>query len=205
MNKHFTLIPDINMSLLDADEKEYVYAVLKKHKVDIIKVLPSQRLAICNPSREQIFSIEKALLSRMPSKKGISVTYVQACPGLDQCKYAIADSLRIGRAIDQFTFNKNLPHKIKISIAGCSMCCTEPYVRDVGIIAKKKGWTVVFGGNAGGRPRIGDQIASNLTSEEAVALVKKCLDYYVENGTAKQRTARFIEQLGIDNFKNMII
>nr|MDJ0622660.1 nitrite reductase [Desulfocapsaceae bacterium] len=87
---------------------------------------------------------------------------------------------------------------------GCSMCCTEPYLRDVGIIATKKGWSISFGGNGGSRPRIGDLLAQRLAEEEVVNQVKKALIFYCQKANRKERTARFIERFGIDRFKTEI-
>jgi len=98
-----------------------------------------------------------------------------------------------------------LPAKVKIGISGCPFCCGESFVRDIGMFGKKKGWTVIFGGNSARRPRIGDIIAENLEKEEAITLTKRCLVYYAENGKKKERTARFIERIGIDALKEAVL
>ncbi len=97
-----------------------------------------------------------------------------------------------------------LPAKVKIGVSGCPFCCGESFVRDIGVIGKKKGWTMVFGGNSARRPRIGDVIAENLSKEEVIHLTKRCLEFYAEKGKKKERTARFIERIGIDKFKKSI-
>lgn len=204
MKKDYLLISDINMSLLNDEERDFVYHVLQESNISLTEILPSQRLALYGVSDSQRSAIEEKLFSKLSRRNGIRVTYVQACPGLNQCKYGMGDALSLGRSIEQLSFDNMLPHKVKVSIAGCAICCTEPYVRDVGIIAKKAGWTMVFGGNAGGKPRIADHIASGLTKSEALQLIKKCLLFYIENAGTRQRTARFIEQYGIDNFKKNI-
>jgi NAD(P)H-nitrite reductase large subunit len=78
-------------------------------------------------------------------------------------------------------------------------------VRDVGVLGKKKGWTVIFGGNSGGRPRIGDVIAEDLSREEVIDLVRRCLEYYAANGKKKERTARFMDRIGADAFKEAVL
>ncbi len=86
-------------------------------------------------------------------------------------------------------------------MSGCPFCCGESYVRDIGIIGKKKGWIVTFGGNSGNRPRIADVLAKDLSTDEVIELMKKCLDYYKNNAKKKERTARFIERIGIEEMK----
>jgi len=78
-------------------------------------------------------------------------------------------------------------------------------VRDFGALGKKSGWTVIFGGNSGGHPRIGDVIAENLTEEEVVELAKRCFEYYSANAKKRERTARFIERIGIEEFKKAVL
>lgn len=78
-------------------------------------------------------------------------------------------------------------------------------MRDVGVLGKKNGWTMIFGGNSGGRPRIGDVVAEGLTTEAAVDLVKRCLEYYAANGKKKERTARFMERIGVDAQKGAVL
>ncbi|MCK4838319.1 MAG: hypothetical protein KAS94_05915 [Desulfobulbaceae bacterium] len=79
------------------------------------------------------------------------------------------------------------------------MNCCESYIRDVGIFGKKKGWTLVFGGNGGGCPRIGDIIAEGLDDEEVIKLAAKCLAYYKEHARKFERTGRFMRRSKLED------
>lgn len=131
--------------------------------------------------------------------------YVQACPGNIVCKYGVQDSLGLGIEIEEFFLGMDLPAKVKIGISGCSFCCGESFVRDIGILAKKKGWTLIFGGNSARRPRVGDIIAEDISRAEIIDLTQRCLKYYAANGKKKERTARFIERIGIEKFKRSLV
>lgn len=200
-------VAGLNMSLLSVEERQQIFKVLNKHKVRLTQITSSQRLVIHGLSPAACQALQQDISSIVPVRNGVTVTYVQSCPGKEQCKYGISSALSIGRKLEQLSFPKPLPHKVKVSVAGCRICCTEPYVRDVGLIAEQKGWkvVVVFGGNAGGRPRIADTIAVGLAEDAAVELVERCLLFYLQHGHKKQRTARFIEQYGIDTFKKKIM
>jgi NAD(P)H-nitrite reductase large subunit len=91
-----------------------------------------------------------------------------------------------------------------MGISGCPFNCGESFVRDFGAFGKKSGWTVIFGGNAGGKPRIGDVIAEGLNNEDVIDLAKRCFEYYAGEGKKKERTARFIERIGIEEFKKAV-
>jgi len=107
--------------------------------------------------------------------------------------------------LEKLYVGMDLPAKVKIGVSGCPFCCAESYVRDIGLIGKNKGWIVTFGGNSGGRPRIGDVIAKDVDDAEAIALVKRCLEYYRDNVEKKLRTARFVEKIGIETIKQAIL
>ncbi len=204
------VISGVNVSLLTPKEQEGLYALLKKYGVFLFRITGHQRLEVFDVTDEEFTVLQSAIHTALDktepqrTDKCYEVTYVKSCPGEEQCRYAIADALRLGRKLDSMRFNEPFPHKVKISIAGCSMCCTEPYLRDVGIIATKKGWSISFGGNGGSRPRIGDLLAQRLAEEEVVNQVKKALIFYCQKANRKERTARFIERFGIDRFKTEI-
>jgi NAD(P)H-nitrite reductase large subunit len=130
--------------------------------------------------------------------------YVQACPGTEVCQFGIKDSLGLGIKIENILSNNDLPAKFKIGVSGCQFCCAESFVRDIGLIGKKNGWTVIFGGHSGNRPRIGDIIGTNLADDEAIELLKKCFNYYSINGKKKERASRFIERIGVEEFKKHV-
>ena len=44
-----------------------------------------------------------------------------------------------------------------------------------------------------------------MTKEDVIGLIKRCLDYYAANGKKKERTARFIERIGIDTLKQAVL
>jgi len=99
----------------------------------------------------------------------------------------------------------DLPAKLKMGVSGCLRCCGESYLRDVGLLGSAKGWTVIFGGNSGGKPRIGDVMAKDLTKEEALDLVRRLLDYYRKHARPGERTARFMERVGFETIRRDVL
>ncbi len=192
------------MSLASEEELDQIYTVLKKFNVSLTKITAGQRLAVYGVEEKEINALRHALFTIVPKPPEISVTYVQACPSLQGCKYATRNSQPLGRRLEHLSFNKPLPDKIKVSIASCRICCTEPWIRDIGIIGSRKGWTLIFGGNGGSRPRIGDLIAEDLHEDQLVQLVEKCIHVYQQHAMLRHRTARFIENFGIERFKQAI-
>lgn len=204
-------INNINMSLVSQEEMRSILALLQKYKVTLTQITPAQKLVLFGleeKSRQPLLQeLDSIFAAKGPENQNTTtqITSLRCCPDPDQCKYSITSSKALGRILSHLTFSKPFPHKVKIAISACSMCCTEPFVRDVGIVANRKGWKIFFGGNGGGKPRIADLVATNLNEEEVVTVVEKLLHFYTDNAKSKQRTARFVETFGIDAIKKSVL
>lgn len=203
--KTYAIVPRIPGGLAKLENFKEIVNVIEKYKIPIIKITSGHRLALVGMKGEVINDIWQDLKMDVGKATELCLHYVQACPGNIVCKYGIQDSLGLGIEIEEFFLGMELPAKVKIGVSGCPFCCGESFVRDIGILGKKKGWTVVFGGNSAKRPRIGDIIAEDISKEEVIDLTKRCLEYYAANGKKKERTARFIERIGIDEFKKVVL
>jgi len=202
----YAIVPRIPMGLLTPGILENMAKISRKYKIPIIKITSGQRIALIGIKPEEIDSVWKDLEMEVGPAEGLCVHYVQACPGTETCKFGQGDSLGLAAKIEKLYVGKKdlIPAKTKIAISGCKLNCAECYLRDIGAFATKDGWTVVIGGNSGGRPRIGDVIAENLSEEETLELIKRCLDYYSKNAKPRERIPRFIQLIGIEEFKKSV-
>lgn len=201
----YAIVPRTPMGLVTPEILENIAQVSKKYGIPIIKITSGQRFALVGMKPEMVEEIWTDLGMDVGPAVELCVHYVQACPGTAVCKFGIQDSLGLGGKLEQIFVGKDTPAKAKIGISGCPNNCGESYVRDFGAFGRKSGWTVIFGGNSGGRPRIGDVLAEGLNDEQVVELAKKCFDYYTANARPKERTARFIDRIGIEEFKKAVL
>ena len=195
----------IPIGLATPDMLESIAAVARKHRIPIIKLTSGQRMTLIGIPPESIPEVRRDLGLDMGFAAEVGVRYVQACPGTAVCKFGIQDSLNLGGKLEALFVGLELPGKVKIGVSGCPFNCGEGYLRDFGAFGRKAGWTVIFGGNSGGKPRIGDVIAQDASEEEVIELAKKCFEYYRANAKPKERTARFIDRVGIEEFKKAIL
>lgn len=203
--KTYAIVPRIPGGLLKNEHLKALSEVTEKYKIPIVKITSGQRIALVGLEAKDLDSIYNDLGMEPGRATELCLHYVQACPGTEVCKFGIQDSLGFGIQIEKILSDITLPAKFKIGVSGCQFCCAESFVRDLGLIGKKNGWTLIFGGNAGNRARIGDVIGTDLADEEAIELLKRCIDYYSKNGKKKERTSRFIERIGIEEFKNQVL
>ncbi|MBU4389010.1 MAG: NAD(P)/FAD-dependent oxidoreductase [Proteobacteria bacterium] len=203
--KTYAIVPRTPMGLVTPDILESIAKVVRKHNIPVIKITSAQRIALVGLRPEIVEQVWEELGMDVGHAVEICVHYVQACPGNTLCKFGIQDSLGLGAKLEKIFVGMDIPAKAKLGISGCSFNCGESYLRDFGAFGKKSGWTAIFGGNSGGKPRIGNVIAEKLNEEKVIELAKKCFNYYGANAKKKERTARFIERIGIDEFKKNVL
>jgi NAD(P)H-nitrite reductase large subunit len=201
----YAIVPRTPVGIVTPQVLEQIAEVVKKYEIPVLKITSGQRMALVGIKEEHLAPAWKDLGMDVGRAVELCVHYAQACPGTAVCRFGVRDSLGMGLELEKLFIGMELPAKVKFGVSGCPICCGESYVRDVGVLGKKKGWTLIFGGNSGGRPRIGDVIAEDLSKEDVIDLVRRCLDYYAANGKKKERTARFMDRIGVDAFKEAVL
>ena len=199
--KSFAIVPRIPGGLMSLEMLQKFTMVVEKYQIPLVKITSGQRIALVGMSADQLDDIWRDLGMDAGKATELCLHYVQACPGTTVCTFGVQDSLAFGIELENYFSGREFPAKVKIGVSGCPFSCTENYVRDIGVMGKKKGWTVTFGGSSTRSPRTGDVIGVDLTNDEVKALIDRSLDYYCEHARKKERTARFIERIGVDNFK----
>lgn len=201
----YAIVPRTPAGIISPEHLENIIKVVRRYNIPVIKMTSGQRMVLVGIKEEDIENIWNELGMTVGQATAPCLHYVQACPGTVTCKYGKQDSLGLGIEVEDIYQEMNLPAKLKIGVSGCPRCCGESYLRDVGIVGDAKGWNVIFGGNSGGRPRIGDVVAKNLTKEEAIDLTRRLLEYYQKNARSGERTARFVERVGFDAIRRDVL
>ena len=202
--KTYAIVPRTPVGLITPDELEKIAAVARKFEIPVIKITSGQRFALVGIERDEVDAVWMELGMDMGKATELCLHYVQACPGTAVCKFGQQDSLGLGMKIEDFFIGMDLPAKVKIGVSGCPFCCGESFVRDIGVFGKKAGWNLVVGGSSARRPRVGDLIRENLSEQEVIPLVKRALEYYRDNGKKRERMARFVDRIGIENVKDAL-
>jgi len=201
----YAIVPRIPGGLLPPNHLTAIAEVVKKYNIPIVKLTSGQRIALIGLKEEDLHNIYNDLGMDPGKATELCLHYVQACPGTEVCKFGVRDSLGFGIQLEKLLAEKELPAKLKIGVSGCQFCCAENFVRDIGVLGKKNGWTISFGGHAGNRPRVGDILATDLNDDEAISLINSCVIYYRENARKKERASRFMERVGLEEFKDNVL
>jgi nitrite reductase (NADH) large subunit len=79
-------------------------------------------------------------------------------------------------------------------------------VKDIGIVAVEGGWEVYVGGAAGSTVRKGDLLARvQDDDEEALRLALAFLQHYREEAEYLERTYAYLERVGIDAVREVVL
>jgi nitrite reductase (NADH) large subunit len=79
-------------------------------------------------------------------------------------------------------------------------------VKDLGALAIEGGrWEIYLGGAAGGSVRKGDLLCTVTTHDEVLRYMGRFMQYYREHGKYLERTYSFVERIGIDNLRQILV
>lgn len=202
--KTLAIVPRIPCGLMNLEMLQKITMVVEKYRIPLVKITSGQRIALIGLAADQLDQVWNDLGMAAGMATELCLHYVQACPGNTVCTFGVQDSLAFGIELEEHFSGVTFPAKVKFGVSGCPFSCTENYVRDIGLFGKAKGWTVTFGGSSTRTPRVGDVLGEDLSNQEARELIEKCLQFYAENAKKKERTAKFIQRIGIEYFKKAL-
>ncbi len=200
----YAIAPHIAGGIIDPASLKKIAEVAEKYKAAALKITSAQRIAIVGLKPEDLDGAWTDLGMKPGAAIGLCVRSVKICPGTTFCKRGLQDSVGVGLKLDEKYHGMEMPSKFKIGVSGCPNSCAEPAVKDLGLMGTAKGWTVLVGGNAARKPRLGMVLAEALSDDEAFALVDKVINYYKAN-SEKKRLGEFIDEIGFENFKKAVL
>jgi NAD(P)H-nitrite reductase large subunit len=203
-NETYAIAPHIPCGIVTPALLRKIADTAEKFGADAIKITGAARIAIIGLKAEDIDSVWDALRLDKGAAVGLCVRSVRTCPGNTYCKLGQQDALKLGFKLDEIYHGLQLPGKFKMAVSGCHLSCSESWVRDVGLIGKKDGWTLVIGGNVGASPRIAQECAAGLEDDKVLAAIEKVVAYYRENAKKGERLGKMIERVGLAVFQERV-
>lgn len=171
------------------------------------KITGGQRIDMFGARVDQLPEIWKRLVDAgMESGHayGKALRTVKSCVGSDWCRYGQQDSVQLAIDLELRYRGLRAPHKIKLGVSGCARECAEARGKDVGVIATEKGWNLYVGGNGGMTPKHAQLLASDLDTPTLVRYIDRFLMYYIRTADRLQRTAPWVESLGLDHVREVV-
>ncbi|MCP3940720.1 MAG: NAD(P)/FAD-dependent oxidoreductase [Desulfobacteraceae bacterium] len=203
-NETYAIAPHIPCGIVTPDLLRKIADVSEKYNAKAIKLTGATRMAIVGLKEEDIDNAWEDLGLAKGAAVGLCVRSIRACPGTTFCKLGKQDALGIGMKIDEKYHAFKLPGKFKMAVSGCKLSCSESWVRDIGLIGFKDGWTITIGGNVGMLPRIGKELVTGLDDDQVMTAVDKVIQFYSENAKKGERMGKMIERIGLEPFRQAL-
>ena len=201
----YAVAPHIPCGVTTPKQLKRIAEVAEKHNVAALKITSASRIAMVGIPEEQLDDIWKDLDMNPGAAVGQCIRSIKACPGTTFCKRGIRDSLGMGMKLDEIYHGMELPGKLKMGVSGCAQQCAETCIKDISLVASTKGWKILVGGNGGPKPRLAQELATNLSDEEALALIEKIIEYFKANAQPRRRLGAMLEEIGFEKFASDIL
>lgn len=117
----------------------------------------------------------------------------RVCEGRDRCNLGIIDTEALSNKIlHRFAGRGKVKGKFKITLAACTVCCSNPKTADIGVIATRAGYDVYAGGKGGQFPKIARRIKKNVDEDEVINVIEALVDFHDSKTIKKQRIYKLL-------------
>ncbi len=204
----FSVIPRMWGGVTNAQELRAIADVVDKHAIPTVKLTGGQRIDMLGVRKEKLPAVwrdlnEAGLVSGHAYGKALRT--VKTCVGSEWCRFGTQDSTAMGIALEKMTWGSWHPHKVKLAVSGCPRNCAEATIKDFGVVAVESGWELHVGGNGGIKIRATDLLCKVATSEEVLEYCAAFLQLYREEARYLERTAPWLERVGLDYVKVRVV
>lgn len=199
----YAIAPHLPGGIVDPATLRRIADVAEKYGAAALKMTSAQRVAIVGLKEEDLDEVWADLNMKPGAAIGLCVRSIKFCPGTTFCKQGKQDAVSLGLKLDEKYHGMPMPSKLKMAVSGCPNSCAEPAIKDIGLMGTAKGYTLMVGGSAAASPRLAEVIAREMSEEQALETIDKIISLY-QNSSTKKRLGRFIEDIGLEEFKKQI-
>jgi nitrite reductase (NADH) large subunit len=202
----FSVVPEMPGGVCTPAELMRIAEAAVKYNVPLVKVTGGQRIDLVGVSKDDLPGIWSDLGMPAGYAWGKSYRTCKACIGTDFCRFGLGDSMGLALKIERRFRGIDSPGKLKLATAGCPRNCSEALIKDIGVVAIGDGkWEIYIGGAGGAHVRKGDLLCVVNSEDDAMTFTGRFMQYYREQAKYKERTYTFVERVGIDRIRALIV
>lgn len=195
----FAITPRIPGGFISPNDLVKIAEVAQKYKGQL-KITSGQRIAILGIEGDDVDKAWADLDMDPGVRNTYSVKNIEICPAAF-CKRARQNSMKLGLKLEKKYYGKPAPNRMKIAVVGCLNACASANGKDITVLANEEGFIVRAGGSAGYHPRLPDEIAKDLTEDQAERMVDAVYEYYNEHASLGDKLGHYIDKVGLEVFK----
>jgi nitrite reductase (NADH) large subunit len=204
----YSVVPRMWGGVTSAKELRAIADVAEKYNVPTVKVTGGQRIDLLGVKKEDLPRMWKDLSAAgfvSGHAYGKALRTVKTCVGKEWCRFGTQDSTGLGIKLERVTWGSWHPHKVKLAVSGCPRNCAEATIKDLGVVCVDSGYELHVGGNGGIKVRATDFLCKVATEEEVTEYCCAYLQLYREEARYLERTAPWIERVGLSHVKQKIV
>ena len=204
----YSVVPRMWGGLTNPKELRAIADVVEKYNAPMVKVTGGQRLDIFGIKKEDLPAVWADLnAAGMVSGHayGKALRTVKTCVGSEWCRFGTQDSTGLGVKLERMSWGSWMPHKFKIAVSGCPRNCAEATIKDFGVVCVDSGYELHVGGNGGIHVRATDLLCKVATEQEAMDYCAAFIQLYREEARYLERTAPWIERVGLAHIVARIV
>lgn len=204
----YSVIPRIFGGETSAQQLMDLGKIAEKWKVPTVKFTGGQRIDMLGIKKEELPGIWGDLSDAgfvSGHAYGKALRTVKTCVGSQWCRFGTQDSTRLGILLEEMTWGSWMQHKYKLAVSGCPRNCAEATIKDFGVVCVDSGYELHVGGNGGIKVRVTDLLCKVETEEEVLEYVGAFTQKYREEAHYLERTAPWVERVGLTYIKECIL
>lgn len=200
----YSVVPRIYGGVTSPAELMKIAEVAAKFEVPLVKFTGGQRLDLLGVKKEDLPKMWEELDMPSGHAYGKTLRTVKTCVGSTFCRFGTQDAMGMGIRLEKAFERLNTPGKVKLAVSGCPRNCAEATIKDFGVVAIDGGWELHIGGNGGVHVRATDLLCVVKTDDEVIEWASAFLQYYREQASWNERTAQWVERVGLDSIKEVL-
>ncbi len=202
----FSVVPEMPGGICTPAELQRIADVAVKYNVPLVKLTGGQRIDLVGVPKEQLPEVWRDLGMPAGWAWGKSYRTCKACIGIDFCRFGLGDSMGLARRIEAKFRGIDSPAKLKLGTTGCPRNCSEALIKDIGAVAIGDGkWEIYVCGAGGAHVRKGDLLCTVDGEDAAMLYIGRFMQYYREQAKYKERTYTFVERIGIERIRAVVV
>lgn len=204
----YSVIPRILGGRTTPHELRTIAEAAEKFDVGEVHFTGGQRINMLGVKKENLpamwaFLTERGMVSGHAYGKALRT--VKTCVGSTWCRFGTQDSTALGIQLEEMTWASWMPHKFKMSVSGCPRNCAEATIKDFGVVCVDAGYELHIGGNGGVKVRATDVLCRVKTEAEVLEHCAAFIQLYREEARYLERTAPWVERVGLSYIKKRIL
>ena len=202
----FSVIPEMPGGVCTPEELRRIADVAVKYNVPLVKLTGGQRIDLVGVPKHELPNIWRDLGMPAGHAWGKSYRTCKSCIGTEFCRFGLGDSMGLALKIERQFRGIDSPGKLKLATAGCPRNCSEALIKDVGAVAiGDDKWEIYIGGAGGSHVRKGDVLCVVDDEDDVLLYTGRFIQFYRENAKYKERTYTFVERLGIERIRSVVV